>query len=89
MVDGGLAQWIIELMFDRERAIAVLNADRCACPGCKGSLTDHDLSPRGWRHCQSCRCAWKVAAIDGQTYATAIHSPDHALPTKDANTHQP
>ena len=78
----------IERMFDRTRAVAHVDAGKCACGACDGNLTDRALSPGGWGFCRICRCAWKVSAIDGQTYATAIHSPGHALPTKEANTHQ-
>jgi hypothetical protein len=72
-------------MFDRARAIAEVAAGNCACAGCRGGLTDAALSRGNWRFCRVCRCAWKVSAIDGQTYATAIHSPAHAIETKEAD----
>ena len=69
-------------MFDRSRAVTQLGAGKCACSGCDGSLTDSALSRGKWSFCRVCRCAWKVSAIDGQTYATAIHSPAHASQTE-------
>jgi hypothetical protein len=75
-------------MYDRARAIARVDAGKCACKACRGELTDAALSPGHWRFCRACRCAWKVSAIDGQTYATAIHSPDHAIQVKEAGPHQ-
>jgi len=36
-------------MFDREKAIATIEAGRCPCPGCAGALTEDKLSARGWR----------------------------------------
>jgi len=69
-------------MFDRAHALVELAAGICACRGCDGELTDAALSRGNWRFCRTCRCAWKVAIIDGQIYATAIHSPAHALRTK-------
>jgi hypothetical protein len=67
-------------MFDRERAIATIEAGRCGCAGCRGELADGNLSPRGWRHCQVCRCAWKVEAINGTNYAASIKGPQHTPP---------
>ena len=52
---------------------------------CNGKLTDAALSRGNWRFCRICRCAWKVTMIDGQSYATAIHSPAHAILTKQAD----
>ena len=75
-------------MFDRARAVAQVAAGNCACAGCRGELTDAALSRGNWRFCRVCRCAWKVSAIDGQTYATAIHSPAHAIETKEADPHR-
>jgi hypothetical protein len=71
----------IEPMFDRARAVAAVEAGNCACGACRGELTDAALSRGNWRFCRVCRCAWKVSVIDGQTYATAIPSPAHALPS--------
>jgi hypothetical protein len=73
-------------MFDRTRAVARIETGKCACGGCRGELTDAALSRGNWRFCRVGRCAWKVSAIDGQTYATAIHSPGHALQAKEADT---
>ena len=67
-------------MFVREQAIANIDAGHCACPGCRGQLTGPDLSPRGWRHCKVCRCAWKVEAINGTIYACNIEGPIHTRP---------
>jgi hypothetical protein len=68
-------------MFDREKAIATIKAGNCSCPGCLGQFLDADLSPRGWRHCQVCRCAWKVEDINGTVYAASIKGPMHT-PTR-------
>jgi hypothetical protein len=67
-------------MFDREQAIATIEGDHCACPGCRGELTDGNLSARGWRHCKVCRCAWKVKEVYGQRYAMHIAGRVHAVP---------
>jgi hypothetical protein len=64
-------------MFDRDQAIATIEAGGCACPGCRGQLSASELSPHGWRQCQSCRCAWKVEAINGTVYASHIEGPIH------------
>ena len=64
-------------MFDREKAIATIEADRCPCPSCNGTLTDSKLSARGWRHCRVCRCGWKAEAINGTVYAASIKGPKH------------
>ena len=64
-------------MFDRETAIAMIEAGSCACPSCRGQLTVGKLSPRGWRHCKVCRCAWRVQLISGTRYAASIHAPIH------------
>lgn len=66
-------------MFDRAAAVALIEGGICACKACPGDLTDAALSRGGWRFCRVCRCAWKVSAIDGQSYATAINSPAHAM----------
>ncbi len=71
-------------MFDRTRAVAQVEAGDCACTGCRGKLSNAALSQGRWRFCRVCRCAWKVSAIDGQTYATAIHSSAHAIQTKES-----
>jgi len=63
-----------------ELSVAVIEADRCACPGCRGELTDEKLSMRGWRHCKVCRCAWKVEEVYGQRYAASIKGMVHAVP---------
>lgn len=68
---------IIEPMFDRAIALACLEAGRCACAGCEGTLTDATLSRGGWQFCRRCRCAWKIEVIDGKRYASAIPSPAH------------
>jgi hypothetical protein len=85
---ASVAPWsaTIVRMFDRARAVAQVGAGNCACAGCRGGLTDAALSRGNWRFCHVCRCAWKVSPIDGQTYATAIHSPGHAIQTKEADT---
>lgn len=57
--------------------MTALNAGKCPCPGCRGTLTDASLSAGSWRFCRNCRCAWKVSTIHGQAYATSIHSPEH------------
>ena len=67
-------------MFDRAAAIATIEAGVCACPGCRGQLTSPELSPRGWRHCQLCRCAWKAEAITATVYACHIEGPIHTRP---------
>jgi hypothetical protein len=72
-------------MFDRAHAVVKLEAGNCACYACDGELTDAALSRGNWRFCRLCRCAWKVSTIDWQKYATAIHSPAHAAPTKQAD----
>lgn len=64
-------------MFDREQAIATINAGNCACPGCRGELSAAELSPGGWRHCKVCRCAWKVEEINRTVYAASIKGPLH------------
>ena len=76
-------------MFDRSRAIAEIEAGRCACISCPGQLTDAALSRGNWRFCRFCRCAWKLSAIDGQTYATAIHSPAHPEHSKQRDARLP
>src|SRR5450759_2246817 len=68
-----------ERMFDRATALARIDANICACPGCSGELTDSARSRGGWRFCRICHCAWKISTIDRQDYATAIHSPIHTL----------
>jgi hypothetical protein len=67
-------------MFDREKAIATIEAGGCACPGCRGQLTAADLSPGGWAFCGVCRCAWKIQETGAQQYATSIHAPIHTPP---------
>jgi hypothetical protein len=67
-------------MFDREKAIATIEADQCPCPGCSGRLTEARLSARGWRHCRVCRCGWKVEEIGKQRYAASIKGPLHTQP---------
>ena len=69
-----------EPMFDREKAIATIEAGRCPCPGCAGALTEDKLSARGWRHCRVCRCGWKVENVGKQRYAASIMGPVHAPP---------
>ena len=88
---ASVAPWsaTIVRMFDRTRAVAQVEAGNCACAGCRGELTDAALSQGRWRFCRVCRCAWKVSAIDGQTYATAIPSPGHGIPTRKADPHHP
>lgn len=66
---------MVEHMFDRAKAIGIIEADQCACSGCSGRLTAADLSPNGWRHCQACRCAWKVERLASQGYACHIGNP--------------
>jgi hypothetical protein len=61
-------------MFDRDKAIATIEAGRCACPDCKGELTDPKLSARDWGFCKVCRCAWKAPVINGTRYAASIHT---------------
>jgi hypothetical protein len=68
---------LAEPMFDRAQVIATIETGRCACPGCRGELTVAGLSPRGWRHCQACRCAWKAEAINGTVYAISLKGPQH------------
>jgi len=72
-------------MFDRARALVKLESGICACNACDGELTPASLSRGNWRFCRICRCAWKVAIIDAQSYATAIHSPAHTLPAEQAD----
>ena len=67
-------------MFDRAKAISLIEGDCCACPGCPGQLTDADRSPRAWRHCQRCRCAWKIETVYAATYASRIPGAIHPLP---------
>ena len=74
-------------MFDRARAVAQIETGKCACGGCRGELTDAALSRGNWRFCRVCRCAWKISALDGHTYATAIPSSAHAIQTKESETH--
>lgn len=69
-------------MFDRERAIAVIEAGGCACPSCRGRLTDPASSRTGWGFCQVCRCAWQVQTINGTRYATSIKARIHTAPRK-------
>jgi hypothetical protein len=64
-------------MFDREKAIAAIEANRCPCPSCSGTLTEAKLSARGWRHCRVCRCGWKVEDINKTRYAASIKGPMH------------
>jgi hypothetical protein len=71
---------IIEPMFDRTKAIATIEVGRCPCPGCRGELTDANLSPRSWRHCKSCRCAHKAQTITGTVYACRIEGSIHTRP---------
>jgi hypothetical protein len=67
-------------MFDRARAVTQVAKRNCQLKlTTAASATDAALSRGDWRFCRVCRCAWKVSAIDGQTYATAIHSPAHAI----------
>ena len=75
--EGDLAPLRSERMFDRTHAVVEIEAGKCACSACPGQLTDAALSRGNWRFCRVCRCAWKVSAIDGQIYATAIPSPAH------------
>jgi hypothetical protein len=76
-------------VFDGTRAVAEVEAGKCACHACHGELTDAALSRGNWRFCRVCRCAWKLSAIDGQTYATAVPSPAHTVPTTSADPHLP
>jgi hypothetical protein len=69
-------------MFDRTEALAAIEADRCPCDGCEGTLTDPKLSARGWRHCRVCRCGWKVEEISKQQYVASIKGPIHTPPRK-------
>ncbi len=66
-------------MFDRAKALTLVDAGLCACDNCGGTLTDAALSRGAWRFCRVCRCAWKVTKIDRQEYAAAIHVPPHSL----------
>ena len=72
-----------ERMFDRAAALTRVRVGKCACSGCSGDLTDPGRSRGGWSFCRSCRCAWKTSTIDGQEYATAIHTPVHTLAPRD------
>ena len=69
-------------MFDRERAIATIEASGCPCSGCRGQLTDAELSRGGWSFCKVCRCAWQVQLINGTRYAASIPGPLHTPPRK-------
>jgi len=71
-------------MFDRATALARVATGKCACPGCRGELTDPARSRGGWSFCRACRCAWKTTTIDGQEYATAIHAPVHTFVSSDS-----
>jgi hypothetical protein len=64
-------------MFDREKAIAALEAGSCPCRGCRGQLTDANLSRGGWSFCKVCRCAWKVQTLGQARYAASIKGPKH------------
>jgi len=56
-----------EPMFDREKAIATIEAGRCPCPGCAGALTEDKLSARSWRHAGSAAAAgrWRTSVSSG------------------------
>ena len=87
--EGNLAPLRCERMFDRTQAVIEIEAGKCACSACPGQLTDAAMSRGNWRFCRVCRCAWKVSAIDGQIYATAIHSPAHVEHSRQAEPHRP
>jgi hypothetical protein len=53
----------------REHQVQLLEAGRCGCEGCSGSLTDPARSPTGWSFCKVCGCASKVDLISGVRYA--------------------
>ena len=65
-------------MFDKEAAVKSIQASRCPCARCTGGLTDPKLSPGGWGHCRSCRCAWQVQVnrMDKVSYAVSIPGQD-------------
>lgn len=52
--------------------IAEIEAGRCHCPGCGGTLTDPSRSPGAWRFCSRCRCATRVDKIGSATYPVRI-----------------
>jgi hypothetical protein len=41
-------------------SVEEVEAGRCPCTGCPGTLTDPARSPSGWGHCRVCRCAYQV-----------------------------
>jgi len=63
--------------FDREKAIATVEAGGCACTGCRGELTDPALSADAWGFCKVCRCAWQVQTIGQARFAASISGPLH------------
>lgn len=66
----------------REHQVEILEAGRCGCPGCSGTLTDPDKSPGGWRFCQVCGCAWKVQDLSGTRYAANVANVDRCPDAK-------
>jgi hypothetical protein len=80
---------MIELMFDRDRAVTDIEAGQCPCGDCRGDLTVAALSRGNWRFCRVYRCAWKVSVIDGQTCATAIHTASHVPKPKGTDLRPP
>ena len=50
--------------FNRRAALALLEAHRCACSGCTGSLASSEYP--SWRRCQECGCHWTISEVGGQ-----------------------
>lgn len=44
--------------------VELIDAGRCACRGCDGSLASSQYP--SWRVCVECRCHWTVSAIHGK-----------------------
>lgn len=44
--------------------VELIDAGRCACPGCNGSLASSQYP--SWRVCVECGCHWTVSDIHGK-----------------------
>jgi hypothetical protein len=59
----------------REHQVRVLEAGRCGCHGCSGTLTDLALSPSGWGFCRSCGRGYHGVFAQPTTCFQGIRSP--------------
>jgi hypothetical protein len=53
--------------------LELLDAHRCACPGCEGPLTSSQYP--SWRRCQDCGCCWTISDCNGQRREDLFANP--------------